>query len=166
MRDDFRKRSDGKPFVKTFLTDLKVGLLKIHPNMSEQEFAAYAGYDGLLLEGTGIGGHVPLTKTDDDTGEHEMIGTAIRHLIDTGTVVAAATQTIYGVVNMRVYSTGRKMLGLGIIGDGCDMHPETAFIKLAWLLSNYPKGEVKRLFEKNLKGEISSVRPLVDSHTE
>jgi glutamyl-tRNA(Gln) amidotransferase subunit D len=34
------------------------------------------------------------------------------------------------------------------------MTPETAYIKLAWLLSNY-KDKVKELYGKNLRGEIS-----------
>ena len=35
------------------------------------------------------------------------------------------------------------------------MTPATTFIKLAWLLSNYDKREVKELIGKNLKGEIT-----------
>ena len=35
------------------------------------------------------------------------------------------------------------------------MLPEVAFIKLAWLLSNYPKAQVKELISKNLAGEIN-----------
>ena len=69
--------------------------------------------------------------------------------------VAATTQTIFGRVNMNVYSTGRKMQEIGILGNLLDMTTETAFIKLAFLLSNYPK-EVRKLYSKNLKGEISS----------
>jgi glutamyl-tRNA(Gln) amidotransferase subunit D len=71
------------------------------------------------------------------------------------------SQTIYGRVNMNVYSTGRELVELGIIGNYCDMTPETAFIKLAWLISNCKKEgieqikKIKELFEKNLRGEIS-----------
>ena len=35
------------------------------------------------------------------------------------------------------------------------MLTETAFIKLAWLLGNYKKDEVKTLITKNLRGEIN-----------
>ena len=34
------------------------------------------------------------------------------------------------------------------------MTTETAFIKLAWLISNYPK-DVRKMLDKDLKGEIS-----------
>ena len=55
---------------------------------------------------------------------------------------------------MNVYSTGRKIKALGILGDYSDMLPETTFIKLAWLLSNHPK-DVRSLMGKNLRGELS-----------
>ncbi|MBN1157695.1 hypothetical protein JXA85_08815, partial [Candidatus Woesearchaeota archaeon] len=70
-------------------------------------------------------------------------------------VLVMAPQTIYGRINMNVYSAGREMQEIGVIGNLCDMTPETAFIKLAWLLSNYKKEEVKELFGKNIVGEIS-----------
>ena len=55
---------------------------------------------------------------------------------------------------MEVYSKGRDLQKLGVI-SGEDMLPETAFVKLAWLLGNYPKEKVKELVGKNLRGEIS-----------
>ncbi len=35
------------------------------------------------------------------------------------------------------------------------MLAETAFVKLAWLLGNYPKEKAKEFIAKNLRGEIS-----------
>ena len=64
-------------------------------------------------------------------------------------------QTINGIINMDVYSPGRKLQELGIIGNHTDMTPETAFIKLAWLLSNAPKEKVAELYCTNLVGELS-----------
>ena len=46
---------------------------------------------------------------------------------------------------MNVYSTARNLRSAGVIGHLNDMTPETAFIKLAWLLSNYSKEESKKL---------------------
>ena len=68
--------------------------------------------------------------------------------------VVMTTQTIFGRVNLNVYSTGRKLQEIGILGNYTDMLTETAFIKLAWLLSNYKK-ETRNLIDKNLRGEIS-----------
>ena len=66
-----------------------------------------------------------------------------------------ASQCINGRVNMNVYSPQRELLEIGVVG-GEDMTAETAFIKLAWLLSNYKnKDEIKKLMQTNLRGEIT-----------
>ena len=65
------------------------------------------------------------------------------------------SQTIFGRINMNVYSNGRELLNIGVI-PGEDMLTETAFIKLAWLLGNYSnKEEIKKLITTNLRGEIN-----------
>ena len=65
------------------------------------------------------------------------------------------TQTVFGEVNMNVYSAGKKIQELGVIGNYLDMLTSTAFVKLSWLLSNYPPHKAKELFSQNLVGEIS-----------
>ena len=100
-------------------------------------------------------GHAPINEIDELTKEHSKIFDSIKNLIKKGTVVAMSTQTIYGSVDMNVYSSGRKLIELGVLGNYTDMHPETAFIKLAWLLSNFENEQVKELYAKNLRGEIS-----------
>lgn len=154
LRTGYRKRAKTRVMVRPFKEGLRVGLLKSHTNMYASEFEAFKGFDGLVLEATGLG-HLPINQIDEFTTEHAAIANAIRKLIDSGTIVAVATQTIHGGVNLNVYSTGRKMQELGIIGNDTDMTPETAFIKLAWLLSNAPKEKVKELYVTNLVGEIS-----------
>ena len=134
--------------------NLKIGILKVHPNMISQEVSAYKGFDGLIVEGTGLG-HLPINEIDAITKEHLKIFDVAKELIKQGTVVAMASQTIYGEIDMNVYATGRKLLEAGVIGNYCDMTPETAFIKLAWVLSNYPKERTKKMFEENIVGEIS-----------
>jgi glutamyl-tRNA(Gln) amidotransferase subunit D len=69
--------------------------------------------------------------------------------------IAMASQCIYGRLQMDVYSTARDLQAAGVIGNLSDMTPETTFIKLAWLLSNYKKSELKELLTKNLRGEIT-----------
>ena len=57
---------------------------------------------------------------------------------------------------MKVYSTGRDLLGMGVI-PGEDMLPEVAYVKLMWVLGHVRKpDEVKALMLKNVAGEISS----------
>jgi glutamyl-tRNA(Gln) amidotransferase subunit D len=131
----------------------KVGLLKITVNMFPEQFLAYKGYKGLIIEGTGLG-HTPLHVVDESTKIHEKIKDAIKTLVDSGTIVVMTIQCLFGRVGMEVYSKGRDLQKLGVI-SGEDMLPETAFVKLAWLLGNYPKEKVKELVGKNLRGEIS-----------
>jgi len=158
LSKSYAKKGDAKekskPNLHLMKENLKIGILKAHPNMVSQEVSAYKGFDGLVIEGTGLG-HLPINEIDAATKEHLKIFDALRELIKQGTAVAMASQTIYGGIDMNVYATGRKLLEAGVIGNYCDMTPETAFIKLAWVLSNYPKERTKKMFEENIVGEIS-----------
>jgi glutamyl-tRNA(Gln) amidotransferase subunit D len=155
LRKDYLKKDKNQKLqLKLFDEKIKVGLLKIHTNMYSSEFKTYDSFDGLVIEGTGLG-HAPISEIDEFTKEHTKIFDAIKNLIKKGTFVAMSTQTIYGSVDMNVYSPGRKLVEIGVLGNHTDMHPETAFIKLAWLLSNFKKDEVRELYSKNLRGEIS-----------
>ena len=121
--------------------------------MFPEQFEFFKNYKGLVIEGTGMGhtpGHVPneLSKI------HEKIFPAIKSVIDSGCIVVMTSGCLFGRVNMNVYDKGRDLLNLGII-QGEDMLPETAFIKLAWLLGNHSKEETKGLIGKNLRGEIT-----------
>ncbi|MCX8169771.1 MAG: hypothetical protein N3D72_01640, partial [Candidatus Methanomethyliaceae archaeon] len=58
-------------------------------------------------------------------------------------------------VNMNVYSTGRILLSMGVI-PGEDMLPETALVKLMWVLAQTNDlNEIKKLMLSNIAGEIS-----------
>ena len=151
---DYKKKHDQKLKLKLFNENLKVGILKIHTNMHPEQFKVYKSFKGLILEGTGLG-HTPGDVIDSSTKIHKQIVSELKKLTKTA-VVAMTSQCIYGRINMNVYSKGRMLQDLGIIGNLCDMTPETAFIKLSWLLSNYKKNQIKELFEKDLRGEISS----------
>jgi len=152
---DYTKTHKSKPDLKLFNEKLKIGLLKAHVHMYAEEVKAYEKFDGLVVELLGIG-HMPTMKVDEFTSENEKILLAITNLAKKIPVVVSP-QTIYGRVDMNVYTPGRQLIKAGLIGNYSDMTPETAFIKLAWLLSNYKnKDEIKELFSKNLVGEITT----------
>jgi glutamyl-tRNA(Gln) amidotransferase subunit D len=157
----WRSRAVDRPVVRPFDEDLKVGLWKAHPQSFADELAVYEHYAGLVVEGTGLG-HLPISEIDEFTAEHKKIRAEIGRIANKIPVVVA-TQTIFGRVNMQVYSPGRDLLELGVLGQGCDMAPEIAYVKLAWLLSHAPKG-VREQFNTSLRGEISARSPLEDSH--
>jgi len=139
--------------LKLFNENIKVGILKTYPGIKAELFSNFKDYDGLILEGTGLG-HIPLVKFDKHTLENEKIHQALKKL--TKPIIAITSQCVYGRINTNVYSPGRTLQELGILGNQCDMTPETAYIKLAWLLSNYKKPEINELYSKNMAGEISS----------
>jgi len=150
---NYTKKHNQELKLRLFKENLKVGLLKIHTNMYPEQFSVYKNFKGLVIEGTGLG-HTPGDVIDDSTRIHKNIINEIKKLLKS-TTIAMASQCIYGRINMNVYSKGRILKELGIIGDQLDMTPETSFIKLAWLLSNYKKQEVKILFHENLRGELT-----------
>ena len=59
------------------------------------------------------------------------------------------------MVNMNVYSTGREIIDAGVI-SGRDMTPETAYVKLSWVLGqSKDKKEVEELMNTNIAGEFN-----------
>jgi glutamyl-tRNA(Gln) amidotransferase subunit D len=149
LNKDYSKKG-SKLIIKDEFEE-RVGLIKITINMNAKQFLAYKNYKGLIIEGTGLG-HMPLDVIDNETKEHENIKKALKEL-SKNTILIMTSSCLFGRVNMNVYSKGRELQDLGII-SGEDMLPETAFIKLAWLLGNYPK-QAKELINKNLRGEIN-----------
>ncbi|MBU1975061.1 MAG: Glu-tRNA(Gln) amidotransferase subunit GatD [Nanoarchaeota archaeon] len=144
----------GEFGVKKFNENLKVGIFKARNHMFADELLAYKKYDGLVLESFAIG-HMPIHKIDKYTSENEKIFAAIKTLTKKMPVVATS-QCIYGRMEMNVYTPGRELLEAGVLGNYADMTTETAYIKLAWLLSNYSKEETSKLISKNLRGEITT----------
>ncbi|MAG47466.1 Glu-tRNA(Gln) amidotransferase GatDE subunit D [archaeon] len=139
--------------TKYFKDNLKVGILKSHSNIHPENISAFKNYKGLILEGTGLG-HFPTKSFDPLSKVNEKNRKEIERLIKKNCVVILTSQCTYGRVNMNIYTPGRELIELGIV-PGKDMTTETAFIKLAFLLSNYKKEQVKSLFKENLRGEIS-----------
>ena len=158
-RNDYKKKDKARQLkVIPLKEDIKVGILRIRTHMYPEEFEFYQKnyFNGVILEGTGLG-HTPLyvIPGDEVTNIHKDIHEALEKLIESGCVVVMTSQTLYGRINMNVYSKGRDLQKLGVLGNNTDMLPETAFIKLAWLLSNFSVEKAKKLIGENLRGEIS-----------
>jgi glutamyl-tRNA(Gln) amidotransferase subunit D len=122
----------------------KVALVKTYPGISS-EFIDYLldkGYKGIVIEGTGLG-HVP-----------EGLIHSVQRASEMGVVVVITSQCIWGRVNMNVYSRGRELLAAGAIGAE-DMLPETALVKLMWVLGQgYDYKDAKKIMLTNIAGEI------------
>ena len=120
--------------------------------MNSKQFLAYKNYKGLIIEGTGLG-HMPLDVVDNETKEHENIKKALKELTK-NTILVMTSSCLFGRINLNVYSKGRELQDIGVI-SGEDMLPETAFVKLSWLIANFDKKDVKGFIGKNLSGEIN-----------
>ncbi len=141
----FRPRSPGAvPEVRASF-DEDVVLIKSFPGIPPDIFdpIIHRDFRGIVLEGTGLG-HVP-----------ESIFPQLRRAVAAGMTVVMASQCVYGRVNMNVYSTGRELLNIGVIPAG-DMMPETALVKLMWVLGQTDSKErIRELFLTNVAGELS-----------
>jgi glutamyl-tRNA(Gln) amidotransferase subunit D len=139
-----------------FKEDLKIGLLYSHPQFWAQELEPYFSFDALVLAGSGLG-HMPISVCDDTTSHHKEVKEKLFDLAKKIPVVMS-TQTLYGRVHLNVYAPARELQENNIIGHNNSLTPETSFIKLAWLLSNYPKDQLPSLFTKDFVGENTSIR--------
>jgi len=125
----------------------RCGLVTFYPGMSPDLIMAYEGFKGLVIAGSGLG-HVSTALVP-----------AIRDLIDRGTMVVMTSQCLHGRVCDRVYDTGRDLLRIGVV-EGEDMLPETAFVKLMWVLGNEHDPEKARLMmQEDRKGEYTGRSP-------
>ncbi|MBN1377431.1 Glu-tRNA(Gln) amidotransferase subunit GatD [Candidatus Woesearchaeota archaeon] len=148
-----KTNSKGKLTVKKYNPKLKVGIVRSYPHMNSDVLKNYKDYDGLILEGTGLG-HFPIIEYDKYTKENSKIKETLKELCKK-TPVFMTTQAVFGRINMGVYSAGRELQELGVLGNYSTMCTETAYIKLCYLLSNYSKEKAKELMLKNLRGEIT-----------
>lgn len=153
LKENYARKDKNRKIVIKPEMEEKVGLLKVTVNMFPEQFEFFRGYKGLIIEGTGLG-HTPGQVPNDLAKIHEKIFPAIKKLSDSGCVVVMTIACLFGRVNLNVYSKGRDLLSVGVI-SGEDMLPETAFVKLSWLLANHKKEEVKELIARNLRGEIN-----------
>lgn len=143
----YRRRSESETKADTKF-EPKVALLKSYPgsNPEVMDFLLDKKYKGFVIEAHGLG-QVP-------TEENSWLP-SIKRAIDSGAIVCFAAQTLYGRLDPFVYSQARKAYELGVIYCE-DMLPETAYIKLGWVLGHTTDyNEVKARMIMNIAGEIS-----------
>ena len=151
-----------KPGAVPVLSDklnTNVAMQYIYPGIKPSAISALSSYDGAVLIGTGLG-HIPVNIGNDPRSQ--PILKEVKGLISAGIPVVFSSQCIYGRAAMNVYTNSRAVLDAGVIGNGCDMTPETAYVKLMWVLGKEKKiAKVKELMETNLVGEISDRTEIV-----
>jgi glutamyl-tRNA(Gln) amidotransferase subunit D len=154
LRNDFKKVDKSRKLKLANKFHPDVGLIYIHPAIKPEFIASLSKfYDGIVLAVTGLG-HVP-TNLSKDRFTKSIIP-SIKSLIDSGIPVVVAPQTLYGRLNLSVYAPQRILKSVGVIGDHMDWLPETAFVKLSWVLAQTRNMKrVRELMLTNVAGEIS-----------
>ncbi|MFX0017020.1 MAG: Glu-tRNA(Gln) amidotransferase subunit GatD [Promethearchaeota archaeon] len=138
------KESEDKRLRISKNFEKNVGLIYHYPGIQPGliEYHRDAGYKGIVFAGTGLG-HVS-----------SNLISVIEEVIDNGMIIAMTTQCLHGYTNLSVYESGRRLMNAGVI-PLFNMLPETAYIKLSYLLGNYQRSiKIKELLTTNLKGEI------------
>jgi len=125
--------------------DGRVLLIKIYPGCSPEiiRWAIDSKYHGIVLEATGLG-HVP-----------QPMVKYVEEAVAEGIPVAVTSQCIWGRVNLNVYRRGVELIKAGAIPCE-DMTPETALVKLMWILAQTRDlEEVRELMLRNFVYEIN-----------
>ena len=146
LRPDAKPRSSEPMEIRTgFSPD--AALAWVHPGLSLARLERYTqGVRGVVLAATGMG-HVPVPLL-------EWVQRSVRE----GMFVGVTTQCLEGMVDPYVYVRGRELQRSGATFLG-DLSPETAYVKLSWLLHRTSDPELlSRRMAENLAGEISPRR--------
>jgi len=134
--------------------NLKIGFFKAHPNLHSKELELLKFYDCCIIEGTGLG-HLAVEVVDDVTKEHSE-NLKILSNLSKETKLIMGTQTVYGGINMNVYSSGRE-IQKSMFGNLLNLTTETLFIRAAYCLSQKEKS-FDESWNANLEGfEIRNI---------
>lgn len=154
LREDYNPASNGKG--KARVDDKcngNVMLFHTYPSPKPEFVDSLRSFDGVVIAGTGLG-HVPSNPFKDEYAR--SIVPNIKDLIESGIPVIIAPQTIFGRLNMDVYTAGRVLNEIGVIGNGKDWLPETALVKLMWVLGHTKNmDKIREMMEKNYAGEFT-----------
>ena len=149
LTDDYRKRDKSRVPKIDAVYDDRTTILYYYPGMNPDLVDALVekGYHGIVIAGTGLG-HV-----------NKPLYPAIKRATDAGVHVVMAVQTLWGFAQMYVYDTGRDLMDLGIVPLD-NMIPETALMKLSWVLGHTrERSEVMRMMTTPVAHEITPREP-------
>ena len=146
FNEELRPVSKEKTVAKTDM-EKNVVLLQYFPGMDPDTFEnIIVNSKGVVFAGSGLG-HV-----------NSSLIPVIKKACDNGTVVVMTSQCLNGRVNMNVYNTGRDLISAGVISV-LDMLPETAYVKLKWVLANSASiEEAKEIMRTPMVNEMSDRR--------
>ena len=148
LRGEYRKKSKAKPILFGKLENL-VATMKVYPGFDGKRIMHLVDFPvrGIVLEGFGLG-NVPLLDNEIREGIKYANKKNIPIVIASNTPLGEYWQYIYGM------EIGSRLKGLKVI-PVYDMLPETAYVKLMWVLGQTQKfEEVKKMMQQQYCGEI------------
>ena len=119
---------------KMFNEDVRILQLIAGAHLFADQIKLGSNYDAILFHGTGLG-HLPIEDPNGDSPENVAMQQAITDYCSNGGVAVMSTQCIHGPIHMDVYSKGRDQQEMGLIGNHATTGPDTALVKLHFLLS-------------------------------
>ncbi len=149
LTDDYLARDHSRVPVITPTFEERVTIQYYYPNFNPDiiDGLSELGYKGLVMAGTGLG-HV-----------NKPLYAALRRAIHRGMTVVMTVQTLWGYAQMYVYDTGRDLLELGVIPLD-NMLPETAYMKLCWVLGQTDDpARVREMMMHSYSHEITPREP-------
>jgi glutamyl-tRNA(Gln) amidotransferase subunit D len=149
LSDDFQRRDPTRRVRVDTAYEDRTTILYYYPGMKPDLVDALVekGYRGIVIAGTGLG-HV-----------NKPLYPALQRAVAAGLHVVMTVQTIWGYAQMYVYDTGRDLLDLGIVPLD-NMLPETALMKLSWVLGHTDDhAEVLRMMRHPVNHEITDREP-------
>ncbi len=149
LTDDYRRRDRSRQVLVDTGYDDRVSILYYYPGMKPDLVDALVekGYRGIVIAGTGLG-HV-----------NKPLYPALKRAVAAGVHVVMTVQTLWGYAQMYVYDTGRDLLDLGVVPLD-NMLPETALMKLGWVLGHTQEHErVLELMRTPVNHEITEREP-------
>lgn len=149
LKEDFARRDKTRKVLIDPVYDDRTTILYYYPGMHPDLVDALVekGYHGIVIAGTGLG-HV-----------NKPLYPALKRAIEAGVHVVMAVQTLWGYAQMYVYDTGRDLLDIGIVPLD-NMLPETALMKLSWVLGHTrDHDEVLRMMRHSYNHEITPREP-------
>ncbi|HSN57578.1 MAG TPA: Glu-tRNA(Gln) amidotransferase subunit GatD, partial [Candidatus Sulfomarinibacteraceae bacterium] len=149
LTDDFRRRDPSRKVRVDTAHDDRVTILYYYPGMKPDLVDALVekGYRGIVIAGTGLG-HV-----------NQPLYPALERAAAAGVHVVMTVQTLWGFAQMYVYETGRDLMDIGVVPLD-NMLPETALMKLGWVLGHTDDHErVMAMMRAPIAHEITPREP-------
>lgn len=140
---DIRKPRSDRNVIKSKL-EKDVLLYYFSPMSRPEDFLTIAqGNKVSVIIGTGLG-HI---------GDRFL--EPIKELTEQGSEVIITSQTLFGEINLNVYSTGIKLQEAGAFSVGRIL-PEVAAIKAMWVLANFKSEDFRNIMQSDIRGENPS----------